>query len=96
MSQSWAKDFYASKAWQRTRYNFLSSKFFLCNRCSKPAIIVHHIVKLTSKNIHDASITLNWDNLESLCLECHNNIHMSGSKSCEGTKFDNYGNLVKL
>ncbi len=39
-------------------------------------------------------ITLNWDNLEALCQDCHNKEHMT-SKSCiEGVSFDDEGNLI--
>ena len=32
---------------------------------------MHHKVRLTVDNIHDPMITLNFDNLELLCRECH-------------------------
>lgn len=48
----------------------------LCERCKAQGIIspaeeVHHKIRLTPANINNPMITLNWDNLEALCSECH-------------------------
>lgn len=40
-----------------------------------PAEEVHHIKELTPENIDDASVSLNLDNLVSLCRECHKARH---------------------
>lgn len=40
-----------------------------------PGEIVHHKTPLTPENIHDERITLNPDNLELLCRECHEKAH---------------------
>lgn len=71
--------FYKSKAWELCRKSYLS-EHSLCERCYAkgyitPAKIVHHKIYLSEKNINDPSITLNFDNLEALCLECHNKEH---------------------
>lgn len=70
--------FYKSKAWQKCRAEFLKSKGGLCERClkqgiMKPATVVHHITPITDER--DPSITLNWNNLEALCRECHEREH---------------------
>ena len=40
-----------------------------------PAEAVHHVIELTPDNINDQSISLNMDNLVSLCRECHEARH---------------------
>lgn len=91
----WAEWFYRSTAWKRCRLSFLKSKFFICNRCGGRANIAHHIIYLTPDNINDPELTLNWDNLEALCQDCHNNEHHRGdSSTVEGLYFDENGDLV--
>ena len=53
----------------------------MCERCYAKGLIVvgskqqplevHHKIPLTPENINDPSVTLNWDNLELLCKDCH-------------------------
>lgn len=92
----WAKAFYLSKAWIQCRLSFLISKHYICNRCNGAAIIVHHKIYLTPQNIHDPNITLNWDNLEALCIDCHNAEHIGKNCVSNGLKFDEEGNLIKI
>jgi len=73
--KEFAKDFYHSKAWGKTREAYMASKNYLCEKCKHPALIVHHKIHLTPQNINDYDITLNFDNLEAVCLECHNEEH---------------------
>lgn len=78
--KEFAKGFYKSKAWQRTRAAYISSVFGLCEDCLrkgiyKPGEIVHHIIPLTPDNISDASIALSWDNLRLVCRDCHGEEH---------------------
>lgn len=92
--QPWAKPFYNSKAWRDCRDAFFASKFGLCEECGDAGLIVHHKTSLTPVNIHDPEIALSWDNLELLCLECHNRAH-GGASTAEGLEFDERGNLVE-
>ncbi len=94
MAQPWAQSFYKSKAWRQCRKAFFKSRFGLCERCGNPGVIVHHKIVLHPSNIGDPNITLNWDNLELLCLECHNRAH-GGASTAEGLEFDESGNLRK-
>lgn len=97
MAQAWAEWFYNSIAWIKCRLAFLTSKFFICERCSGAATIAHHKEYLTPENINDPSVTLNWDNLESLCQDCHNREHMSKySPLRDDVMFDARGDLVKM
>ena len=72
--------FYRSQAWKDTRRNYKQSVGNLCERCLKRGIIqsadvVHHIVPLTTDNVGDINLSLNWDNLQALCRKCHAEAH---------------------
>ena len=95
MAQEFAKAFYKSKAWLKCREGFIQSKFGLCEKCKRPGHIVHHKIKLTTDNIDDPEITLSWDNLEYLCLECHNTEHGNATPIRDELMFDDYGDLIK-
>ncbi len=96
--KEYAKKFYKSSAWIKCReayINSLANK--MCNRCNRnPGKIVHHKTAITIDNINNPMVTLNFDNLEYLCQECHNQEHNS-MISCtkEGLRFDAEGNLIK-
>lgn len=93
MAKEWAKAFYKSKAWQQCRDGYIKSVFGLCERCGKPGYIVHHKTHLTSSNINDPDVTLNWDNLEYLCQDCHNKEHNRNQVS-QRYKFNNEGDVI--
>lgn len=88
------RDFYSSSAWLKCREGFIASVFGLCNRCKHTGYIVHHKIPITDDNEDDPEITLNWENLEYLCLECHNKEHFGGGITEKGTKFDENGQLI--
>lgn len=67
--------FYKSKAWKRASAAYMASKNYICERCGKPAQICHHRKWLDGSNVNDPSIALSFDNLEALCIECHNAEH---------------------
>ena len=76
----YARQFYKSKAWQKTRDAYASSKRNLCEVCLAkgivtPAEIVHHKIEITPENITDPTVTLNWNNLQCVCRECHAEAH---------------------
>lgn len=100
MARDFAKSFYRSKEWQQTREYILKRDYYLCVRCGKPAEEVHHKQHLSPENIGDIKITLNPDNLESLCRDCHfeehRGEHANGRKNLEKTTeyyFDENGIL---
>lgn len=94
--KEYARDFYTSKAWRDTQRAYMLSKNYICERCGKPAVIVHHKTYITPKNINDPNITLNWDNLEALCATCHQHEHFTNNQvTAEGLVFDSSGNLVR-
>ena len=96
MAKEFAYKFYRSKAWLTTRQAYISSVFGLCERCSAGGKVVHHITELDQFNINDPDITLNWDNLELLCQDCHNREHHGSEATVSGVRFDEDGNLYKL
>lgn len=96
--QEFAKQFYKSQSWKTTRAAVFSARKGLCDLCLKqglyvPAEIVHHKVPLTPENIGDPNVTLNWDNLQLLCRECHARMHDQKKRRY---KFDLYGRLQLL
>lgn len=75
----------------------MASQYYICERCGSVARIVHHIQYITPQNIQDPNITLSWDNLQALCIDCHNAEHMSSGGACaEGLRFNSKGELVPM
>lgn len=96
MAKDFSRAFYNSQVWRDTREAYRRSKGGLCERCLargliKPAAIVHHKVYITPENVNDPNVVLNWDNLEALCRECHENEHRGTQ-----TRYtvDEYGRVV--
>ena len=104
------KRFYNSSKWQKCRRLVLERDNFVCVLCGEQvAEEVHHICKLTRDNIDNPNITLNPDNLISLCKSCHNLQHERFNKEAtkrgtgkrlsatvEGLTFDSNGELVQV
>lgn len=83
--QKFAERFYKSTTWQRTRAVAWSRDKGLCQDCLrkgiiKPAQEVHHIIELTPDNIDDAAVSLNLENLVSLCKDCHASRHVKNTR----------------
>lgn len=57
--KAWAKSFYLSAAWEKTRAAYLMSQDYICERCGQPAKIVHHKRWLNRENINDIRVTYN-------------------------------------
>ncbi len=93
--KEWARPFYKSKAWQNCRDAFFIFKHGLCERCGRPGKIVHHKIYLTPENINDPNVSLNWDNLELTCQDCHNNEHHGTEATSDGLTFDANGDLIR-
>lgn len=95
--KEYAKGFYQSKAWKRARQQAIIRANGLCERCKaqgiyKPGFIVHHKEYITPGNITDNQITLNPDNLEYVCEDCHNKEHKA--KHNTRYSFDKNGNIL--
>ena len=97
MAKAFAKRFYASAKWKRTQEAVMKAHNYVCQRCGRPAKIVHHKTWLTPENINDPNITLDWSNLEPLCQDCHNQEHQqNGGDTAQGLTFDTTGHLTKV
>lgn len=75
----YAAKFYKSSAWLATRAAYIKARP-LCEDCLDrgiytPAEIVHHMKEITPSNIDDPTITLSFNNLRSVCRECHAKRH---------------------
>ncbi len=91
MAKDFAKSFYRSKEWRTVSTAYMVSKNYICEICGAPATICHHKIWLNSSNITNPEISLNFDNLQAVCQDCHNNIHMQ--KNTEAI-FDKDGNMI--
>lgn len=99
MAKEWAQSFYKSQAWQAVRKRALIRDGFTCRFCGARATEVDHIKELTPDNITDRQVSLNLDNLQSLCHVCHTVKTMEDKgivqKDCdEKYFFDEDGNLA--
>lgn len=105
MAKEYAKSFYNSKNWKKTRAAYFKLMRGQCERCKKeyeegkrsladinPGYIVHHKEHITPENLSDPSIALSFDNLELLCEYHHNNEHKAKPKRY---KFDSNGNVIQ-
>ena len=88
MARAFAKAFYHSSVWKEVRESILKRDNYMCQMagCHNPAKEVHHKKKLTPDNINDTSVTVNPDNLISLCGECHKAIHVGDKRAGLGTR----------
>ena len=92
MSKLFARKFYSSKEWQDCRNEYARRHYYLCENCLrkgiyKPVVIVHHLIELDTMNINNPEITLNFNNLELLCRDCHAEVHgMTGGRWSEVNK----------
>lgn len=96
--KEFARAFYKSAAWQRVSKLYMQRHNYICERCGEPAAICHHRIYLNPGNINNFSITLNPDNLECLCQDCHNKEHFAEHNATafdNGLTFDEQGNIVK-
>lgn len=103
--------FYQTKAWKNVRKTIWLKQSCLCNRCNRPVYvngisewipkdkrlkgIVHHKEYLTDNNFKDDSIAFNEDNLEGICIDCHNKEHFKTNSIRDGLMFDEDGNIVQ-
>lgn len=86
--REWQHKFYTSKKWRSVRkqaitknkknYNSCIPKCELCKtriratKGSRGYVYGDHIIEITNDNYNDESITLNIDNIQILCMDCHN------------------------
>ena len=78
--KDYAAKLYKSKRWKECRAAYAASVGHLCERCLAkglivPGEIVHHKIYITPENVNDPSVTLNFENLELVCRDCHAREH---------------------
>ena len=98
MAKNFSKKLYNSKDWRNIRQIVLNRDFYICQVCGEPNCnTVHHIVELTPVNINDIDITLNPENLITLCKQCHDEVHERNYRQeVKWYAFDADGNLIKV
>lgn len=78
------KQFYDSDIWENFRKNLILERSndngVKCKKCNKhivesKKIILHHVEELTLKNVNNYNISLNPENIEIICFDCHNKEH---------------------
>ena len=94
--KDYARTFYSSKAWKDTRTAYAKYRHNLCELCLakgiyKPGVIVHHKIHIDPQTINDPTVTLNWDNLQLVCRDCHAMIH---DRRQRRYKFDEMGRII--
>lgn len=72
--------FYHTAAWLKCREAYIRKVGGLCERCASRGIIksgdiVHHRRYIDTQTINDPDVLLSFDNLEYLCIDCHNAEH---------------------
>lgn len=93
--KEFARDFYFSPAWRKTRTAYMKSVGGLCEVCLakgivRPGEIVHHKVHLSPDNISDENVSLSWDNLQCVCRDCHARLHGEEKRF----ELDEYGRVI--
>ena len=103
-------DVYRSKAWKTIRRTVWISQHCICARCGRAVYvdgltdylpkekrlkgIVHHKTHLTESNYTDDAVAYSMDNLEGLCIDCHNQEHFTTQATRGGLRFDDNGDVV--
>ena len=85
MAQCFSRGFYNSKTWQKTRNAYYKYRNGLCEECLAKGLyvqgeIVHHKIEIDPVTIHNPEVSLNPENLELLCRDCHAEMHKSYQK----------------
>ena len=95
MPKDWAISFYNSGAWKAVRREVLRRDHYTCKHCYRRASEVHHIIELTPDNLHDHTVSLNPDNLEALCHDCHTKETKDSTDIIKGYIFDEEGQVIR-
>lgn len=96
MAREFAKPFYNSERWKYVRRQILRRDGYECAHCKGRANEVHHIIELTPDNINDDNVSVNPENLLSLCRDCHSKITKARAGDVgEEFKFDESGQVIR-
>jgi hypothetical protein len=104
MAKEFSKHFYNSQRWKDCKQSYISQRVAadggLCEECRKElGYIVHHKVMLTEHNIDNPDVSLNHENLEYVCKDCHDRFegHGVGNKHIKPLfQFDADGQPISL
>lgn len=105
MSKEFAKGFYNSKRWDKTRRAYIMHRISvdggLCEIChNRSGFIVHHKTHLNPDNIETPEVSIGMDNLQYVCKACHDAIHDTEyrhrEKKQSRTMFDSNGDVCPL
>lgn len=101
MAKEYANAFYHSKKWKHCRESYISHRISIdggiCEECrERIGYIVHHKKHIDKKNIDNPDITLNFENLQYVCKDCHDKFdgHGVGKKNGLLVIFDKDGQPV--
>lgn len=91
-----AKRFYDSKAWKSCREYYIAKRVNedggMCEHCKERlGYILDHKIELNDINLDDPTISLNHDNLQYLCIECHNRKTHGKDDGNRGVRFNEKG-----
>ena len=87
--------FYHSPQWKKVSRAYMQTHNYVCERCGGVGTVCHHRRYLTPLNVKDYSVSLNFENLECLCMDCHNKEHFAHNSDCtRKVVFDTEGNVV--
>lgn len=80
-----AHPFYLTAKWRKCRDAFMKQKHWICERCGKPAEVVHHIKPLHGKDYwENPEKCFGEENLMCLCYKCHAEVHNDYQQIAEG------------
>lgn len=90
------KSFYASEEWVTLRLLLINERGNRCEHCKQiiprsKDLIGHHKIELTPENVHDRMISLNPENIEIICFDCHNKEHKRFGYQSERSVYLVYG-----
>jgi 5-methylcytosine-specific restriction endonuclease McrA len=84
---------YKTVRWQKLRKLYFEMVLGVCERCGGTGKILHHKIEISESNLNNYEIVWGFDNLELVCLECHNKIHRKGDR--KDYRVNEMGELVK-
>lgn len=72
------KSVYKTSRWLKTRQFVIQRDHGICQMCNRLILKnaeVDHIIELNDSNFKDESIAYGFENLRTLCHDCHNKVH---------------------
>ena len=100
MARETLAGFYHSAAWKKQRQYILMRDHFKCQMCGAPGKEIHHKVELNEDNVNDSNVSLNENNLITLCHDSHNAVTSGMKANTFGVlpmiKFDSNGFPIQI